>query len=312
MGMDRMDKFFKYVCMFLSLVIVISSLAVAGIIYKSGLKVIDIDFFDCKDIVSIIDNMEVNMTSIVYVQEENGQWNEYCRLHGEENRIWVAKDKIPKKLQNAFIAIEDQNFYVHSGVDWKRTGAAFLNWIPNVDLLKGEQGGSTLTQQLIKNVTSDDEQVASRKFREILRALSIEKMMDKDKILEAYLNTISLGNGICGVQVASNYYFNKDVNKLSLEECASLAAITKNPSAYNPISNPDDNLTRRRLVLDKMFEQGFITYDEYSAAYDAKVVVDNTQKNRFELPVYNYFVDALIENLINDISKQFKCSRDVA
>ncbi len=310
--MDRMDRFFKNVCIVLSLIIVVSSLAVTGIITKSGLKVINLDFFDCKDIVSIIDNMEVNLTSVVYVQEENGEWGEYCRLHGEENRIWVPRDKIPKTLQNAFIAIEDQNFYIHSGVDWKRTGAAFLNWIPSVDILKGEQGGSTLTQQLIKNVTSDNEQVASRKFREIIRALSIEKMMDKDKILEAYLNTISLGNGICGVQVAANYYFNKDVNKLSLEECASLAAITKNPSAYNPISHPNVNLSRRRLVLDKMFEQGYITYDEYSAAYDAEVSVDNTQKNRFEIPVYNYFIDALIENLIDDISKERNCNREVA
>ena len=254
----------------------------------------------------------MNMTSVIYVQNEDGAWKEYQRLHGDENRIWVSIDKIPKNLINAFIAVEDQRFMQHTGVDWRRTSAAFLNWLPNVNILSGNQGGSTLTQQLIKNITSDDDQNASRKFREIIRALTIEKILNKNTILEAYLNTISLGNGICGVQVASNYYFNKDVSKLTLEECACLAAITKNPSAYNPISFPEKNTERRRLVLDLMYEQDYITYEEYLDTYDLEIEIDNTQKKKFEVEINNYFVDALIEDIINDLSEKYNCSTDTA
>ena len=310
--MDRMDKFFKSVCVALTFLILFSSLSVLGLVARNGLKVIDIDLFNCREIVSMINNMEMNMTSVVYVQDKSGKWNEYCRLHGEENRIWVSKDKIPENLKKAFVAIEDQNFYNHAGVDWKRTGAAFLDWLPNINFLKGEQGGSTLTQQLIKNVTSDNDRDASRKFREIIRALTIEKSLSKDTIMEAYLNTISLGNGICGVQVAANYYFNKDVSKLSLAECACLAAITKNPSAYNPIAHLKDNEDRLHLVLNYMYQQDLISYDDYVEAYDTKIKIDNTQKNTFEQPVYNYFIDALIDNVIDDLSKNYKCSRKVA
>lgn len=311
-GGEFLDKLFKRLCIFLSILIVFSSFYLVITAVKSEKNSAVPDIFSSNDIVNNIKNLEMNMTSVIYVQNEDGEWKEYQRLHGDENRIWVSIDKIPKNLINAFIAIEDQRFMQHTGVDWKRTSAAFLNWLPNVNILSGNQGGSTLTQQLIKNITSDNDQNASRKFREIIRALTIEKILDKKTILEAYLNTISLGNGICGVQVASNYYFNKDVSKLTLEECACLAAITKNPSANNPISFPEKNEERRRLVLDKMYEQEYITYEEYFSAYDKDIKVDNTQKKKFEAEINNYFVDALIEDLIEDLSEKYNCSTDTA
>lgn len=252
------------------------------------------------------------MTSIVYTKNSVGDWVEYQRIHGEENRIWVDIKNIPQTLIDAFIAIEDQRFYLHNGVDWKRTTGAFVNYLPFVNLYSSNQGGSTLTQQLIKNITSDNGETAMRKAREIARALLIEKMIDKTTILEAYLNTISLGNGICGVQVAANYYFNKNVNELTLSECASLAAITKNPSAYNPYNKLQNNKNRRDDVLFKMYELEKITEKQYIDALKQEVIVDKTQQHNFEIPINNYFIDALIDEITNDLSVKYGYSKGTA
>lgn len=307
-----MEKPLRYFSAVLAGIIAIASLSMVFAVAKTG-KGPAIDVFGCNDIVQNIENLEINMTSVIYVKNTSGKWEEYQRIHGNENRIWVDFDKIPQKLIDAFVSIEDQRFYTHSGVDWKRTTSAFVNYLPFVSIYSSNQGGSTITQQLIKNLTSDNDKSASRKLREIARALIVEQIIgDKDKILEAYLNTISLGNGICGVQVASNYYFNKDVSELSLVECAALAGITKNPSAYNPDKKPEGNKDRRQLVLDKMLELGKITYDEYDMAYDADVVIDKSQQSNFEIPVNSYFVDTLISNITEDLSEKYGCSTDTA
>lgn len=307
-----MEKPLRYFSAVLAGIIAIASLSMVFAVAKTG-KGPAIDVFGCNDIVQNIENLEINMTSVIYVKNSSGKWEEYQRIHGNENRIWVDFDKIPQKLIDAFVSIEDQRFYTHSGVDWKRTTSAFVNYLPFVNIYSSNQGGSTITQQLIKNLTSDNDKSASRKLREIARALIVEQIIgDKDKILEAYLNTISLGNGICGVQVASNYYFNKDVSELSLVECVALAGITKNPSAYNPDKKPEGNKDRRQLVLDKMLELGKITYDEYDMAYDADVVIDKSQQSNFEIPVNNYFVDTLISNITEDLSEKYGCSADTA
>lgn len=307
-----MEKPLRYFSAVLAGIIAIASLSMVFAVAKTG-KGPAIDVFGCNDIVQNIENLEINMTSVIYVKNTSGKWEEYQRIHGNENRIWVDFDKIPQKLIDAFVSIEDQRFYTHSGVDWKRTTSAFVNYLPFVSIYSSNQGGSTITQQLIKNLTSDNDKSASRKLREIARALIVEQIIgDKDKILEAYLNTISLGNGICGVQVASNYYFNKDVSELSLVECAALAGITKNPSAYNPDKKPEGNKDRRQLVLDKMLELGKITYDEYDMAYDMDVVIDKSQQSNFEIPVNSYFVDTLISNITEDLSEKYGCSADTA
>ena len=305
-----MEKAFKYMCIVMSAVILLSSFSMVFAVAFGKEKTYD--FLGCNEIVNNIKNYEMNMTSIIYVRNSENEWEEYQRIHGTENRIWVDIEEIPQQLIDAFIAIEDQRFYSHSGIDWKRTAGAVVNYLPFIDIYSSNQGGSTITQQLIKNITSDKDKSAIRKVREIARAFLIEKMLDKTTILEAYLNTISLGNGICGVQVASNYYFNKDVKDLTLAECASLAAITKNPSAYNPDTKPEGNKKRRDDVLFKMYELNKISSKEYGNALVEEVVVDNTQQNSFEIPVNNYFVDALISDIIEDLSVKYNCSTDTA
>lgn len=307
-----MKRAFKILCVFMTLLLIVSSVAMVFAVTKTG-ESPEFDAFSSKDLVDKIENMEMNMTSVIYVKNEKGEWTEYQRIHGDENRIWVDIEKMPKNLINAFVAIEDQRYYKHGGVDWKRTIAAFVDWLPHVNILSGDQGGSSITQQLIKNLTSDSEKDASRKFREIIRALSIEKIIDdKEVILEAYLNTINLGGRNCGVQVAANYYFNKDVDDLTLAECACLAAITKNPSKYKPDIKPEENAERRRTVLNQMLDQKMITYEEYSEAYDQEIVIDKSQQSQFEIPINSYFVETLIQNVTEDLAEKYNCSLDVA
>ena len=305
-----MEKVFKKLTVFLSGLLVVTTVFLIFVIptyIKSERK---IDFFSSNQIVDNVRNMEINMTSVIYVQNEKGDWEEYQRLHGAENRIWVGIDKVPQCLKDAFIAIEDERFDTHSGVDWKRTAAAVGNKLLKFD--SSEFGGSTITQQLIKNVTNDKGRNAMRKFREIVRALLIERKLSKTEILEAYLNTIALGNGICGVQVASNYYFNKDVSELTLTECAALAAITKNPTEYNPESGLEANTARRRTVLDKMLELEKITYEEYDAAYNTPLVLDNSKEDVLEAEINSYFVDALIDQVIEDLAEKYNLNTSMA
>lgn len=305
-----MEKVFKKLCVYLSYLLIIvttASIFVIPVYVQSDRK---IDFFSANEIAENIKNMEMNMTSVIYVQNSKGAWEEYQRLHGSENRIWVSIDKMPENLQNAFIAIEDERFNKHSGVDWKRTFGAVGNFIFKFN--DTEFGGSTITQQLIKNVTMDNGKNAFRKFREIVRAVLIESKLSKTQILEAYLNTISLGNGICGVQVAANYYFNKDVNELTLTECAALAAITKNPSKFNPITGMEKNNTRRNTVLDKMLELKMISSEEHASAYNRPITLDDSQEDDLEVEINSYFVDTLIEQIISDLAEKYGCSEDIA
>ena len=271
---------------------------------------VDLNLYNTNAVVENIKNMELNMTSIIYVKNEKGKWEEYHRIHGEENRLWIDIDKVPKKLINAFIAIEDETFYEHEGINWRRTVGAVTNYFLKFD--NTEFGGSTITQQLIKNITLDNDKKASRKIREIVRAILVEEKLSKTEILEAYLNTIALGNGICGVQVAANYYFNKDVNDLTLAECATIAAITKNPSKYNPVSGAKENKNRRNLVLKKMLSLGYITAEEFLDNYDKEIKLDNTQKQEYEPEINDYFVDTLIEQVIEDLMEKYNCTEDVA
>lgn len=269
-----------------------------------------IDLFGSKKIVKNIRNLELNMTSVIYVKNDSGQWTEYKRLHGDENRIWISLKKVPKNLQNAFIAIEDEGFMEHGGVDWERTFMAIANQIFKFDTT--EFGGSTITQQLVKNITADKAKDYTRKAREIIRALSIENDLSKEEILEAYLNTIALGNGINGVQVAANNYFSKDVDELTLAECASIAAITKNPSRYNPVTSMEENTKRRKVVLSKMRSLGYITDIEYAEACAEEVKLDFSQKEDLDSEINDYFVDTLIEDVISDLAEKYECDEKIA
>lgn len=305
-----MEKIFKQLCVILSYILIASTVLTIFIIPTYVKAENRVDFFSSAEISENIRNMEMNLTSVIYVQNAKGEWEEYQRLHGNENRIWVGIDKMSENLKDAFIAIEDETFYDHKGINWKRTVGAVGNYIFKFD--DTEFGGSTMTQQLIKNVTMDNGRNIYRKFREIIRAMLVETHLDKTQILEAYLNTISLGNGICGVQVAANYYFNKEVGELSLAECACLAAITKNPSKFNPVTGMEANKERRNTVLDKMLELEMITPEEYASAYNKDVTLDDSQEEDYEAEINSYFVDALIEQVIADLAEKYGCSEDIA
>ena len=178
-----------------------------------------------------VEGFALDQTSVIYYQDrQTGQWQELRRLYENENRVWVGLEDIPLNLQNACKAIEDKRFDDHHGVDWIRTIKASLNVFTGNKIY----GASTITQQLIKNLTHDDDVTVRRKLVEIFRAIDFEDKYSKDDILEWYLNIIPLGERCYGVQAASKVYFGKDVEDLSLAECASLIGITNNPSLYDP------------------------------------------------------------------------------
>lgn len=223
-----------------------------------------------------LDEFETKVSTELYYQEpSSGEWTMYHTLFlDSENRIWADLEQIPKDLQKAVVAIEDKRFYKHKGVDWHGTARAIFSTIFGGSV----QGGSTITQQLVKNVTGDNQNTVKRKVMEIYRAQELEKRYEKDEILEAYLNEVYFGYSCYGVVTASLKYFNKDVSELSLAECASLVAITNNPSLYDPLQTDwglENNRTRQLLVLGAMLEQGKIDQATYDAAKEENVVFSN-------------------------------------
>ncbi len=277
--------------------------AIVGCFVAGSLLVYAFAFVD-DTVYEDLDDMTLDFTTTIYIQdEETDEWVEYQRLHGEENRIWVGLEEMPDYLWQSFVAIEDQHFLEHNGVDWKRTVGAFGNlffkyWSTN-------QGGSTITQQLVKNLTGDDDDKAVRKIREIMRARYLEGHYSKETILECYLNTICFAKGIYGVEVASNYYFGKSVNDLTLTEAAALAAMPKSPTKYRPDKNPNDNKSRRSIVLKFMNEQGYITETEYKDALETELSIVATNDAIGEKEINNYFVDAVIDEVIDRLVEEY-------
>lgn len=225
------------------------------------------------------------------------------------NRIPVTYEEIPDNLKNAFISIEDERFYEHDGIDFK--GILRALW---TDIRRGStsQGASTLTQQLIKNnvfeAGGESNIIAKlkRKIQEQYLAIKAEKKFTKEEILTNYLNTINLGKGTLGVEAASKYYFGKSVKDLSLSECAVLAGITKNPTYLNPVDHPEDNNTRRKLILKKMYQLNYITDKEYQKALEDNVYtrIENTTTKGRKDSIYSYFTDALITKVVSDLQEQ--------
>ena len=231
-------------------------------------------------------------------------------LAGEEaNRVYVPIHQIPKHVREAFIAIEDQRFYQHNGVDVRGIGRALVEDIRSMSF---SQGASTLTQQLIKNnmfASGMEERTPAekltRKIQEQYLAIVLESMKDKDWILENYLNTIDLG-GVWGVETASLKYFGRHVWSLSTGEAAAIAAITKNPSLYNPLRHEDDNAFRRKLVLREMLEQGYLSEGEYEAACAEDVYAKirrAAESGESVGTVYSWFEDAVLESVRNDLEQ---------
>lgn len=254
-----------------------------------------------------IDPTEVlpkGFATVVY----DAKGNEITKLvAANSNRSYEKMDMIPQDLADAFVAIEDERFYSHNGIDIKAIMRAGVEVIKSKGKLS--QGGSTITQQLIKNNVFDNWtnestiQKIKRKIQEQYLAIDLEKKMSKEDILEAYMNTINLGQNTLGVKAAAARYFNKQTYQLTLSECAVIAAITQNPSKYNPISHPEENVRRRGDVLEKMLEQGFISQAEYDEAmaddvYSRIATVNEETENN---SVYTYFVDEVTEQVTQDL-----------
>lgn len=249
-------------------------------------------------------------TTKLYCFNETGEAVELedQRLHGAENRIWIGLDAIPKNVQNAFIAIEDHRFYEHHGVDVRRTAGAVLSFLSPGS---GDYGGSTITQQLIKNLTGDNSVTVKRKITEIMRALDLEKKISKDKILEIYLNTVYLSEGCYGLETAAGKYFGKSASELSLVEGAALAAIIQYPTRYDPIQNPEYNRERRDLILWRMCELGMIEEEEYEQALltDTELHLNESQKTEGK---NSWFTETVIEDVISDLSEKYGLTRTAA
>ena len=253
----------------------------------------------------------LNLNSFIYAKEsDSDEYTLYETIKGKENREWVDSDKIPDTLKNAVVAIEDERFYKHHGVDWVRTIGAVKGW-----LLGGTQyGGSTITQQLIKNITADNDYSVKRKVNEIFRAFALEKEIDdKDRILVMYLNTIFLGYNSYGVQTAAMQYFDKDVSQLDLAESAVLAGLTNNPSIYDVYNHPEKVKERQETILAQMLDQKMISQEEYEAAVAEELNYRPYEEYQQEIKsTYSYFTDEVIKDVINDLMTEKGYSRLVA
>ncbi|MBR4288412.1 MAG: PBP1A family penicillin-binding protein [Clostridia bacterium] len=267
-----------------------------------------------------IDNLKYDssLTTSIYYQDTAAdgktQWVEWEeeRLYGTENRMWVSYEEMPDDLINAFVSIEDKRFFTHDGIDIRRTTGAVLGFLSGND----SYGGSTITQQLIKNVTGEDDVTIQRKIQEILRALNLESKRSKQEILEMYLNTIYLAKGCYGVSAAAYQYFGKEVSELTLVECASLASIPQNPSRWNPVSNPELNEERRWTVLEEMYKNTDIektyTLEEIRAAQEETLVLKQGSEKQSGSTVHSWFVDTLIFDVIEDLQKTYNYDEQTA
>jgi len=255
---------------------------------------------------SLFEGVGSDTVSRIYYFDDDGVARELEIISGSRMTVYAKLESIPKDLQNAFVAVEDKRFYSHSGVDWYRTLGATLNYIFKFDT---SFGASTITQQLIKNVTNDDEYSIRRKLQEIFYATDLERNMSKNEILEMYLNIVNLSQNCFGVGAAAEKYFSKDVSELSLIECAAIASITKNPSYYDPIKNPENNARRRDTVLTLMLEQGYITEEEYNETYGKELTLN---VNRKSSEANSWYVDMVINDIIDDLIEELGYSRAAA
>lgn len=292
----KKKNFWRKAAMVLAVVIMV------GCIVGATMAKYIMDNVDKSEVVDL-NNIKLNYTTILYAQDEaTGEYYEFQRLHGNENRIWVDYKDIPKYVVNAAIALEDRRFNTHNGVDWQRTILSGVNMV--IPIYEGKPGGSTITQQFIKNYTDDDDVRVDRKVREIFHALALESVYSKEQIIEAYLNTISLGNNTNGVQAAANLYFDKDVKDLTLAQSAAIVSITQNPTRYNPFVRPENLKVRQEYALSNMLEQNLITKEEYDEAMAEELVIATETAPEKINSQQNWFVDQVIEDAIDALIEE--------
>ncbi len=250
-----------------------------------------------------------SQTSFIYAYDKDNNEKELTRLHGDENRIWINIEDMGEYLPKAFVAIEDKRFEKHHGVDWIRTGGVIVK-PKNLG-----QGGSTITQQLIKNLTDEKQVTIARKFNEILSALNLERYFEKDEILEAYLNTIYLSEGCYGVKTAAEVYFGKNVSDLNIAEAACIAGITQFPTRFDPLLHPEANKERQLSVLFAMKTEGFITEEQYEEAKAYELVFTNSENYKGSQVssgggssksnvIDSWYIDYVIRTVIDDLQKK--------
>jgi penicillin-binding protein 1A len=259
-----------------------------------------------------LEDFALSLSSSIWYTDKSGESKELVSLYSTENRVWVDYDNIPKDMEHALVAIEDKRFYKHKGVDWYRTAGAFAGMFLT---MRNEFGGSTLTQQLIKNVTQNDEVTVQRKLLEIFQALELEKTYTKEEIVTYYLNVVYFGQGCYGVETAAQTYFGKDVWDLSLAECASIVGITNNPSKYDPFgaamiedpetgiaySNREWNKRRQETILREMYDQGYISYDQYTQAVNEELQFVRSESETYEMEIYTWYEEAVIDDVLQDL-----------
>lgn len=274
---------------------------ITGCIVASVLTVYILRYMNAEDPLSI-DHLDMRYTTILYAYNENDELYELQRLQTKENRIWVDYANIPEHMRKALIAVEDKRFLEHDGVDWQRTAGSFVNMF--IPIYPGNAGGSTIHQQLIKNLTGDDAYRVDRKIREIFRAINLNKNYTKEQVMEAYLNTVYYSNNCYGVQAAANVYFGMDVKDLSLAQSASIIGITQFPGKYDPFVHPEYNKDRQEHILFEMLDQGMITQSEYDEAVKEKLVFKKEEAYSHISPVYSYFEDHVITQVIEKLETE--------
>ena len=256
-----------------------------------------------------LDDYKLNQSSTIYYQDAGGEWRELSTLSGKQKRVWVDYGDIPWYMEKAVVAIEDKRFYDHKGVDWYRTSGAFVKMFAT---MQNSYGGSTITQQLIKNLTGQDQVTVQRKLTEIFGALELEKRYDKQEIIEWYLNAVYFGEGCYGVQTAAQTYFGKDVKDLSLAECAAIVGITNKPTYYDPFYNEENNKERQETILHEMYEQGYIDYQMYKEAVEEPLVFTHSAEEETTQRIYSYYEEVVIADVINDLMERKGISRETA
>ncbi len=260
----------------------------------------------------ITTDMFTNENSVI--MDSDG--NVIAELGSERKKIKIENEEMPENLKNAYVSIEDERYYKHHGVDIKRTGSAIINYVIHIG--NSSFGGSTITQQLVKNLTGDNSGSISRKVKEWWKAYLLECYFSKEEILDMYLNVIYVGPNIYGVGAGSQYYFSKDIQDLTLAECAFLAGINNSPNSYNPFDDETDNtekITNRTItVLDKMLELEYITEEEYNTAVSEVNNGLNFRQGTVEASdgIYSYHTDALINEIIQDIADKKNITEDFA
>lgn len=256
-----------------------------------------------------LEDYKLTESSTILYQDSSGNWQELLKLAADEDRIWVDYEQIPKYMEQALVSIEDKRFYEHKGVDWYRTSGALVKMFAT---MQNNFGGSTITQQLIKNLTGNNEVTVQRKLSEIFGALDLEKKYDKQEIITWYLNAVYFGEGCYGVQRAAQKYFDKDVWDLSLAECAAIVGITNKPTYYDPFYNQENNKERQETILREMYEQGYISYDEYIAAVNEPLNFTHSPGDTYTEEIYTYYEEVVLDDVIRDLMEQNSLSYKTA